>query len=250
MSDPLEASRRDWETLAAQDPFWAVLTEPDTRGNKWDLDSFFENGALHVVQIVEKLKTLGAQVGTGRVLDFGCGPGRCTQAFADHFDQVDGVDVAGPMVELAEQLNRHGDRCRYHVNTVPDLALFDDGTFDIVHSTITLMHIPKSSALQYIREFVRVAKPGGFIVFDVPARSKPRLRGFIHRTLPRRVIRLLFRLRYGMATFIDMNPIRRPEVIKTLESAGADVISVQEMPAPKWLRYLYAAKRRAENPAT
>jgi SAM-dependent methyltransferase len=218
------------------------------RGNKWDQDSFFEHGTVYVAQIVEKVKALGAEAGRGRVLDFGCGPGRCTQAFADHFDRVDGVDVAAPMIELAKQLNRHGDRCRYHVNTVDDLSLFGDETFDVVHSTITLIHIPKASALRYIREFARVTKPGGFIVFDFAARSKNRLRGFILRWMPRRLARSLFRFKHGVDSFMDVNPIPGPQVKESLASAGSDVIEIQEAPSEgvKYLTYRYFAKKRPE----
>ncbi len=48
-----------------------------------------------------------------RALDFGCGVGRLTQALARHFNIVDGVDIAPSMIELANQFNRSGGRCRY-----------------------------------------------------------------------------------------------------------------------------------------
>src|SRR5258707_194558 len=85
----------------------------------------------------------GATSPSRRALDFGWGAGRLSQAIARRMAEVDGVDIARSMVDLAGRHNRYGDRCRYRVNTAPDLRLFGDGAFDFVYSSIVLQHIPQ-----------------------------------------------------------------------------------------------------------
>ena len=90
-----------------------------------------------------------------------------TQALAAQFERADGVDISETMVVLARDHNRHRERCYYHVNGQPDLALFADGSFDFVLSKIVLQHNPPAVAEAYIREFVRVLAPGGVADFDM-----------------------------------------------------------------------------------
>lgn len=168
----LSRTRRVWQRLGERDPMWAVLSDPDQDGGRWDEDEFFRSGAAHIQNLIDHMDRHGMTPTPGRALDFGCGMGRLSQALADHFDEVDGVDIAASMVELARQRNRHGPRCRYHVNERADLELFDDDTFDVAHSCITLQHIPPDASLAYVREFVRVTRPGGAVVFQLP--SEPR----------------------------------------------------------------------------
>jgi hypothetical protein len=42
---------------------------------------------------------------------------------------------------VPREFNRHGDRCRYHVNARNDLSLFADDTFDLVLTLIVLQHM-------------------------------------------------------------------------------------------------------------
>lgn len=131
-----------WDTLGAEDPMWAVLSSPGTRGNRWDREEFFATGRAEIESVFDDLAARGVTVQPGRALDFGSGAGRLTQALAARFDRVDGVDIAPSMVAAARRFNRHGERCTYHVNERADLSLFDDGVFHLIYSRITLQHIP------------------------------------------------------------------------------------------------------------
>jgi SAM-dependent methyltransferase len=166
----LDDVRRSWDELARKDALWAVLSAPDKRRGRWDAESFFRTGREEVAQVLAEAEGLGLVPGPDLALDFGCGVGRLAQAMGDRFRSVVGVDIAPSMIELAERFNRHGDRCRYVVNDRPDLALFRDGEFDFVYSNIVLQHIPPPIGAGYIREFVRVLRPGGLLVFQVPSR--------------------------------------------------------------------------------
>ena len=166
----LDALRSHWERLGRRDPYWAVLTTPHKAGGQWNPDEFFQSGVAEVERVLRRADALGLGVSRRRALDFGCGVGRITQALAAEFERTDGVDIAASMLEAAARQNRHGSRCVYHLNTAPDLALFEDGTFTFVYSTIVLQHMEPRFAKVYMREFLRVLAPGGLAVFQVPSR--------------------------------------------------------------------------------
>lgn len=164
----LHSHKKVWESLAAADPMWAILTTEEKRG-KWDVEEFFREGEKEVRQLMNDLEALKIPLEYNAVLDFGCGMGRVTQALCHYFKQATGVDISSRMISLAEQFNRHPERCRYVVNNAPHLQQCTSDSFDLVYSNIVLQHIAPSLSKQYIREFVRVVKPGGLIVFQLPS---------------------------------------------------------------------------------
>jgi SAM-dependent methyltransferase len=169
-----EELARSWDSFGESDPLWAILTLPGTRGGRWDPEAFFRTGEVEIDDLFAYVENLGWPLERRRALDFGCGVGRLTQALCARFERVDGVDVASSMIEGAERFNRHGDRCRYHLNVSEDLALFSSGTFDLVYSTYVLQHMDPAFARGYVREFVRVLADGGLALFQIPtARREP-----------------------------------------------------------------------------
>ncbi len=147
----------------------AVLTDPTKRDGAWDLEQFYRSGSDELAAVLRHAQELGLSVEHGRALDFGCGAGRMTQAMAAVFERADGVDISSSMLETARRHNRFADRCVYHLNTAPNLALFADGTFSFVFTTLVLQHMDPRYAVAYIREFVRVLRPSGLLVFQVPS---------------------------------------------------------------------------------
>ena len=162
--------KKTWNELARKDAMWAVLTGPAGERRKWDSAAFFQSGVDEINAILERVRATGTPVGNQRALDFGCGVGRLTQALCGHFRHVDGVDIAGAMIEKARMLNRFAERCAYHLNETDDLRLFADASFDFVYSNITLQHMEARYSRRYIEEFFRISKPGSVIVFQIPAR--------------------------------------------------------------------------------
>ncbi len=165
----LRKLRRHWEQFGREDPFWAALTWKDKSDGRWSPDDFFQNGEVVVGNLLDRAAELGIEVPRARALDFGCGPGRLTQALAARFETVDGVDIARSMIANARRFNRHGNRCRYHVNRRGDLRRFGDATFTFVCSLLVLQHMKPGIARGYVREFMRVLAPSGALVFQVPS---------------------------------------------------------------------------------
>jgi SAM-dependent methyltransferase len=108
-----------------------------------------------------------------RALDFGCGAGRLTQALAARFERVDGVDIAPSMVAAARRHNRHPERCHYHRNATPDLALFENEAFTFICSLLVLQHMEPRHSKAYLRELLRLLAPDGLLVFQLPSRRSP-----------------------------------------------------------------------------
>lgn len=156
--------RRDWEELAEVDPLWAVLSDPSRRGGRWQLDEFLATGDADAERVLRVAGELGRPGRRGRVLDFGCGVGRVTRAFARHFEEAVGVDVSERMVEQAREVNADVPNARFET-----LSRLEDGAFDLVYSRIVLQHLPRPrEALGYVEEFLRAVRPDGLVVFQLP----------------------------------------------------------------------------------
>jgi 2-polyprenyl-3-methyl-5-hydroxy-6-metoxy-1,4-benzoquinol methylase len=162
--------QRHWEQFGREDPLWAILTDPKAKGNRWDLPTFFASGEVEVGLLLAHAEQVvagaGGELRRGRALDFGCGVGRATQALATHFEACDGVDIASTMIEQAGRLNRFGDKVNYHLNQQADLSLFHDNEFDFVYTVHVLQHMEPRYAERYIREFHRIVRPGGVLMFE------------------------------------------------------------------------------------
>jgi SAM-dependent methyltransferase len=149
-----------------------VLSDPTKHGGRWAVDEFYETGRAHVAKLLRILDEAGVTFARGDCLDVGCGAGRLTIPPAASFDRTVGVDVARSMIGPAARHVPGGVRCDFVVNRDPDLRRFPRGSFDFVHSCLVLQHIPPEIALRYIGEFLRICRPGGLAVFQVPAETR------------------------------------------------------------------------------
>ncbi|HLJ67469.1 MAG TPA: class I SAM-dependent methyltransferase [Chloroflexota bacterium] len=224
----LERSRQEWEELAALDPLWAILSDPAQRGGRWDLDAFLRTGAEEVDRVLGTAEQLGYPHRKESALDFGCGVGRLTRALAAHFATCCGVDISERMLEQAHRINRDVPGCRFVLNTATDLRQFEDRSFDLVYSAIVLQHLPSLAVVRaYVREFIRVIRPGGLVVFQLPYlipwrnRIQPRRRAY---TLGR-TIGLSERLLYDRLGLnpISMRAVPRDEIERIAAGCGARV---------------------------
>jgi SAM-dependent methyltransferase len=230
----LSEVQRFWDRQAHADPMWAILTDPAKSGGRWDADEFFATGTREIGVFMEQAAEWGAPASRCSALDFGCGIGRLSQALADHFGQVYGVDISPKMIELARQHNRKGARCEYLCNSAGDLRRFADGSIDMIYSWITLQHMRPRHARRYMREFLRLLAPGGLLLFQYP--SKP--------------VRLWVRLA-RWKTFLPrprpmyMNGMDREEVVGLLERGGGRILKIQQddHAIPGYHSFCYAVTR-------
>jgi len=221
--------KRHWEEFAAQDPFWAVLSYPDQKHGRWDAEEFYSSGEEAINEVLGHAAQFGQPAAHDSALDFGCGLGRLTRALATHFDSAVGVDISETMVANATDLNEDVPNVHFQVNARADLAAFEDATFDMVNTRIVLQHLPSRQAVEgYLAEFLRVLRPGGLLVFQMP--SKLPLRVSIE---PRRKAYLMLRRlgiserslywRFGLHPN-RMIAIPKPRVLEFLDGHGAQVL--------------------------
>lgn len=243
----LDDLRRNWNSLGSVDPLWAILAFPENHQNRWDETEFFATGQRAVDEIMALVRRLGfAPDRTERGLDFGCGAGRLTRALGAHLEQVDGVDIAASMIELANDRNTDAERVRFHLNEAADLSLFEDSSFDVVLSIIVLQHIPNDLKSSYLAEFVRVLRPGGVAIFTVPSHADWSPTG-IARRLPNRIQNIYRRRAYGYDSVMEFHTLRRRRVERIVADAGGHVLHAEEEPmaGPPFTSYLYVVGKAA-----
>jgi len=224
----LKSLRENWEFFARRDPLWAIATLPGKSRGRWDRKDFFQTGKKEIAGVMEYLKSIDRFPVREKALDFGCGVGRLTQALADYFDEVCGGDIAPTMITLARQYSREGSRCKFFLNESSDLRLFEDNTFDFIYSNIVLQHIEPQYVQSYIEEFVRVLKPAGVLVFQMPSQLVPlrSLRGVVQFILPPFALNLLKKILFGGV--MGMYCMKKEEILGILEKTGAKVKDVAE----------------------
>jgi ubiquinone/menaquinone biosynthesis C-methylase UbiE len=230
----LERLRRHWDLLGKKDPLWAVLALENKRGNRWRVDEFFATGQDEIEEVTKYVEALGVKLDRRNALDFGCGVGRLTQALADRFEVVWGVDFAPSMIEQAKHFDRHPGTCHYILNERADLRMFESASFGFIYSNIVLQHIEPRYQRSYLKEFVRVLTPGGVLVFQLPSDRVEResgtrgsLKQAIKSVAPAPILSAYERIRWGRRALIKMWGMPRDEVTGLLLAEGATILDVR-----------------------
>jgi SAM-dependent methyltransferase len=243
--------KRDWEELAKVDPLWAVLSTAGFKGGRWELERFLATGGADVEAALATCDELGRPAARRRVLDFGCGVGRLARPFVARFEEYVGVDLAEAMVARARELHSDLRNCTFVASGASDLAIFRDGAFDLVYSNLVLQHLPDRAAVEgYVSEFLRVVRPDGIVVYQLPARLGLRQR----LQSRRRLYRLLRGLGVGAELLqrrLRLHPVRLlaipdPETRAFLERHGGTVelVTAEEANGISSRRYYVTAAPR------
>ncbi len=125
----------------------------------WGAGYLSPGGPEEVARVLD-----GLDLGGAHVLDIGCGPGAITLALARDFGagRVTGIDVEAPVCAAARRRVRGGgldDRIEIR-QVAPGPLDFPEGSFDVVFSKDSIIHIPDKVFLA--REVFRVLRPGGW----------------------------------------------------------------------------------------
>jgi SAM-dependent methyltransferase len=172
-----EQMRADWNQRAREDAHYYVAF-----GRRDQDDSEFLAAAADVIRNLEaELRRLptGVPPTTRRALEIGCGPGRLMRPMSRHFGEIHGVDVSDEMIAQARRKLHDIAHALHHVHlhhtSGSDLSLFPADHFDFVYSYAVFQHIPSADVVfSYLRETVRVLKPGGLARFQLDGLPRPR----------------------------------------------------------------------------
>ena len=233
----LDDVSRTWTRLGDQDPMWAVLTDRGKRG-RWSPEEFLATGVDEIAAVMTRLDELGLDVGRERALDFGCGAGRLSHGLASAgFGEVLGCDISPTMLDKAREIVPDAT-CRFVQVTGTDLSAVETDSVDLVYTCRVLQHMPPALAHGYVREFWRVARPGGVVVFQMPTQPSASVAGRVLAALPVPVARLL---RRGM----EMHGTPEPEVRALVDSLGARVVAADPdtSAGSRWDGRLYVTTR-------
>lgn len=229
---PLKKHAQDWEELGDLDPLWAIASYDPKRFGKWDLEEFFQTGEDEIQKAMTIALRLGYPKEYETALDFGCGVGRLTRGLARRFASCYGVDIAETMIVKAKELNRSVLNCSFIINRQSDLHIFTDNFFDMIYTTLVLQHLPNSYLMKsYITEFVRILKPSGLLVFQLPTHialhDRLQLRRRLYGVLRRLGISKL--IVYEKLTLhpVRMNALPENEVRHLLSTLGATVVEAR-----------------------
>ena len=161
---------QDWSAIAETQPYWAVLSHDDFRG---ELDaaareSFFASGERQVAGLLGFIKKhLLADFEPDRVLDFGCGVGRLLIPLAQRASEVVGVDIAPRMIELCRANLLENKLFNATVISGDDTLSRVNGRFNLVNSLIVLQHIPPERGYRLIARLMDLIEVGGVGSFQV-----------------------------------------------------------------------------------
>lgn len=100
------------------------------------------------------------------VIDIGCGIGRMSQALAEHFGHVIGVDISETLLEAARKHNQRDNITFARIDGTGLQGLAIDPV-DVVFSYEVLYLLPPEIVEQYIRDAFAILKPNGQLVFQL-----------------------------------------------------------------------------------
>jgi len=155
---------RDWNERAQKNAFHYIASWQ----NEWDLKSFLASGEEDITRlVVPTLERCSLVLGGMRMLELGCGVGRMTHSFARRFEQVYAFDISREMLSRARQIHSGETNILWLLSSGANLACVASDSMDFVFSYLVLQHLPEQAlALQYIREMVRVLRPGCAFLFQ------------------------------------------------------------------------------------
>ena len=235
--------KNNWEGLGENDPFWAVLTEPSKINNKWDINEFFESGQSWINHLFLKLN-IDEKIKFNSALDFGCGPGRLTQALCKRFRSTTGIDISASMIRKANSLNQFEESCEYLVNNTDDLSQLPSNQFDFVLSLITLQHINPTYIFNYIKEFKRVIRDDGYILFNLPTQP-PVLLNILLNVLGTKGVNLIRMIYYRKKNVIEMYWVKEDKMVNFFSENGLEVVQIVKDlgVGKKWKSNFYLLKK-------
>jgi len=99
----------------------------------------------------------------GHVLDVGCGAGIPTGKYlVSRGLKVTGIDISDTMLEMARKNVPEAEFINKDMNNLD----FNKNSFDGIISVYALFHVPKNNHPNIFKQFFKILKPGGILLFN------------------------------------------------------------------------------------
>lgn len=251
MSKPTESQvmRQDWDERARKNAYHYVATWR----SDWTPKEFQESGEqeyLNLVQPVLDENRFASEASS--MLEIGCGAGRMTGSFASRFATVYALDISAEMQTLAKQNLAELRNIQWVLGDGTSLLPIPNGSVDFVFSYLVLQHLPTEAlAYTYMKEMLRVLKPGGLFLFQYNGAKQPTMN--LNGRVAWGVIDMLWGmnlkgLSQATAGWLGFDPatvgkswrgasLQADRVIETLRTAGGSDIQITAQDTPlAWCR--------------
>jgi ubiquinone/menaquinone biosynthesis C-methylase UbiE len=166
-----ETMRRDWDERARKNAFHYIASWRQ----EWDLVSFLASGEEDYKKFVPLVLERCGIPATGQVIvELGCGAGRMTANFAKRYERVLALDLSSEMLLRAREIHSQTRNILWLRVGGTDLACVASDSADFLFSYLVLQHLPSEQLVfSYIREMLRVVRPGGGFLFQFNGSHKP-----------------------------------------------------------------------------
>ena len=136
----------------------------ERKGNKAKLPFLYRTLRRFETSRYELTYQLAA--GGQSLLDIGCGEGELIQLLKGKYQEIWGIDIAGPRIERVQK--EFVDEPNIHVTTADanEHLNFDDASFDTIIAIAILEHV--FDPYHFVRECHRLLKKDGQLIAQVP----------------------------------------------------------------------------------
>lgn len=137
-------------------------------GQEWDPAEFHLTGIRFVDRMTERILDYGeVEPSQATILEIGCGVGRFLKPLSCRFKELCGVDISEEMLKTAKDYCACLPNITYKLNDGKSLNEIHNESFDYCVSAGVFQHITDIKViLSYIREALRILKPGGLFLFQ------------------------------------------------------------------------------------
>jgi len=165
-----------WQRAPASDdglPIPPPLLRARVAGNA-NAEWFLTTGRKDARIVADVMRTIGAPLeAADGILDFGCGCGRVVRHWMTLGSRIHGSDHEAPAIAWCRRNLPFGS---FTVNRLEPPLGHADASYDLVSAISVFTHTPEPLQRPWLRELVRVLRPGGHVLFtthgDLHTRSQ------------------------------------------------------------------------------
>lgn len=162
---------KEWEKFGRRAPYyWGGINKEQFRDHtlgEESLEELFASGRDHIDYVLSTIRErIRPDFAPSRALDFGCGVGRLAFPLAAVCPEVVGLDVSEPTLEEARNVSRRLSLTNVTFHKSDDELSQVSGSFDLIHSTFTIQHIPTKRGEKIVRKLASMLSDNGVGALD------------------------------------------------------------------------------------